>query len=135
MSLIMFEAAHAMDAETKFVKCKNCGSYFVPVGRSDAVYCGYASPQDATKECREVGANATRARKMKNDTLTQEYRRLYMRLKMAIKRHPDDAALKEHLAELTEGMKAKRKEKEEGAISVDGILEWLTSFDNNLNGD
>ena len=41
MSLILFEAAHAMDAQTKFVKCKNCGNYFVPVGRSDSVYCGY----------------------------------------------------------------------------------------------
>jgi len=135
LSLIMFEAAHAMDAETKFVKCKNCGNYFVPVGRSDSVYCGYPSPQDETKECREVGANATRARKMKNDILTQEYRRLYMRLKMAIKRHPDDESLKERFKELTEGMKVRKKQKEEGMISVDGILEWLTAFDNILNGE
>lgn len=135
MSLILFEAAHAMDANTKFVKCKNCGNYFVPVGRSDSVYCGYPAPQDETKECRDVGANATRARKMKNDVLTQEYRRLYMRLKMAIKRHPDDTALQERFQELTEGMKVRKEQKEEGAISVDDILEWLTSFDNNLNGD
>lgn len=134
MSLILFEAAHAMDANTKFVKCKNCGNYFVPVGRSDSVYCGYPAPQDETKECRDVGANATRARKMKNDVLTQEYRRLYMRLKMAIKRHPDDTALQERFQELTEGMKVRKEQKEEGAISVDDILEWLTSFDNNLNG-
>ena len=135
MSLILFEAAHAMDAQTKFVKCKNCGNYFVPVGRSDSVYCGYPSPQDETKECREVGANATRAKKMKNDVLTQEYRRLYMRLKMAIKRHPDDTALQERFKELTEGMKARKKQKEDGEMSVDAILEWLTSFDNNLNGE
>lgn len=135
MSLILFEAAHAMDSNTKFVKCKNCGNYFVPVGRSDSVYCGYPAPQDETKECRDVGANATRARKMKNDVLTQEYRRLYMRLKMAIKRHPDDAALRERLRELTEGMKVRKKQKEEGTISTDGLLEWLASFDNHLSGD
>lgn len=135
MSLILFEAAHAMDAETKFVKCKNCGNYFVPVGRSDSVYCGYPAPQEATKECRDIGANATRARKMKNDVLTQEYRRLYMRLKMAIKRHPDNDVLQEQFKELTEGMKVRKKQKENGTISVDGILEWLTSFDNKLNGN
>ncbi|MBQ8833992.1 MAG: hypothetical protein IJ001_03610 [Oscillospiraceae bacterium] len=135
MSLILFEAAHAMDAGTKFVKCKNCGNYFVPVGRSDSVYCGYPSPQDETKECRVVGANATRARKMKNDTMTQEYRRLYMRLKMAIKRHPDDEVLKKRFTELTEGMKARKQQKEEGTISVDSILDWLTAFDNTLNGN
>lgn len=135
MSLILFEAAHVMDANTRFVKCKNCGNYFVPVGRSDSVYCGYPAPQDETKECRDVGANATRAKKMKNDVLTQEYRRLYMRLKMAIKRHPDNDVLQEQFKELTEGMKVRKKQKENGTISVDGILEWLTSFDNNLNGN
>lgn len=130
MSLILFEAAHAMDAKTKFVKCKNCGNYFVPVGRSDSVYCGYPAPQDKTKECRDVGANATRARKMKNDVLTQEYRRLYMRLKMAIKRHPDDVQLQELFSELTNGMKEKRSQLQKNLISTDGILEWLSSFDN-----
>ena len=124
------EAAHAMDAKTKFVKCKNCGNYFVPVGRSDSVYCGYPAPQDKTKECRDVGANATRARKVKNDVLTQEYRRLYMRLKMAIKRHPDDTQLQELFSELTDGMKEKRSQLQKKLISTDGILEWLSAFDN-----
>lgn len=135
ISLILFEAAHAMDANTKFVKCKNCGNYFVPVGRSDSVYCGYPAPQDETKECRDVGANVTRVKKMKNDVLTKEYRRLYMRLKMAVKRHPDDVALHDRFMELTEGMKVRKKQKEEGTISTDGILEWLTSIDNHLNGN
>lgn len=130
MSLILFEAAHAMDAKTKFVKCKNCEQYFVPVGRSDSLYCGYPSPQDSSKACRDVGANAARARKMKNDVLTQEYRRLYMRLKMAIKRHPERTDLQEQLSELTEGMKLRRKQKEEGILSTDEILEWLASLDN-----
>ena len=130
MSLILFEAAHAMDAKTKFVKCKNCENYFVPVGRSDSIYCGYPAPQDKTKECRDVGANATRARKMKNDVLTQEYRRLYMRLKMAIKRHPDDMQLQELFSELTNGMKEKRSQLQKNLISTDGILEWLSAFDN-----
>lgn len=130
MSLILFEAAHAMDTETKFVKCKNCGQYFVPVGRSDSVYCGYPSPQDSTKDCRDVGANATRAKKMKNDTLTQEYRRLYMRLKMAMKRHPDDSNLKEQFKKLTEGMKEKRKQRDMGTISTDEILEWISKIEN-----
>lgn len=119
ISLILFEAAHAMDADTKFVKCKNCGNYFVPVGRSDSVYCGYPAPQDETKECRDVGANATRVKKMKNDVLTKEYRRLYMRLKMAVKRHPDDVTLHEHLMELIEGMKVRKKQKEEGFLRME----------------
>lgn len=132
VSLIMFEAAHAIDAGTKFVKCKNCGRYFVPVGRSDSLYCGYPSPQDPTKQCRDVGANATRARKMKSDTLTQEYRRLYMRLKMALKRHPDNEELGQQLTELTDGMKLRRQQQKDSVLSTDDILEWLHAFDEGL---
>lgn len=133
MSLILFEAAHVMDMNTKFVKCKNCGHYFVPVGRSDSVYCGYPSPQDETKDCRDIGAQATRAKKMKNDTVTQEYRRLYMRIKMAIKRHPEDKELKTQLEILTEGMKERRKQVKCGETSPDDILEWLATLDEVLS--
>jgi hypothetical protein len=132
LSLIMFEAAHAIDADTKFVKCKNCGKYFVPVGRSDSLYCGYPSPQEPSKQCRDVGANATRARKMKNDTLTQEYRRLYMRIKMALKRHPDDEALVQKLTELTEGMKLRKQQQKKAELSADDVLEWLHAFDERM---
>lgn len=133
MSLIIFEAAHAMDAQVKFVKCKNCGKYFVPVGRADSIYCSYPSPQDKGKACRDIGAQATRARKMKNDTVTQEYRRLYMRIKMAIKRHPENSDYKKSLENLTQGMKEHRRQREEGEISTDDILEWLNSFDDSMN--
>ena len=129
LSLILFEAAHAIENKTNFVKCKNCGCYFVPVGRSNSLYCGYPSPQDEKKACRDIGANAAMAKKMKNDVLTQEYRRLYMRLKMALKRHPGEKALEEKLHELTEGMKIRRKQREEGSLSADSILEWLSAFD------
>lgn len=133
LSLILFEAAHALETGTKFVKCKNCGQYFVPIGRSDSVYCSYPSPQDQKKACRDVGANITRAKKLKNDVLTQEYRRLYMRLKMALKRHPENEEIEHKLYELTNGMKVRRKQREEGSLSTDSILEWLISFDNAQN--
>lgn len=129
VSLILFEAAHAIEQDTKFVKCKNCGCYFVPIGRSDALYCGYPSPQDRNKTCRDLGAQATRARMLKNDIVTQEYRRLYMRLKMAIKRHPDDPTLQQKFDSLTEGMKEKRKKRDMGELNSDDILEWIASLD------
>lgn len=132
LSLVLFEAAHALETNTKFIKCKNCGNYFVPVGRSDSKYCGYPSPQDASKNCRDIGANATQAKKMKNDALTQEYRRLYMRLKMALKRHPEDQELASRLKELTDGMKERRKLLKTGGIYPDDVLEWISSFDSKL---
>lgn len=53
--------------------------------------------------------------------------------KMAVKRHPESADLQERLLELTEGMKSRRKQKEDGVLSTDEILEWLSAFDNTLN--
>lgn len=128
-SLTLFEAANVIQHEVKLIKCKNCNRYFVPVGRSDSIYCGYEAPGVPGKTCREIGAKATRARMMKNDTVTQEYRRLYMRLKMAIKRHPDDLSLKSKLQVLTDGMKEKRRRRDLGEISADDILEWIASID------
>lgn len=132
LSLILFEAAHAFEANIKFVKCKNCGNYFVPVGRSDSKYCGYPSPQDASKNCRDIGANVTQAKKMKNDVVTQEYRRLYMRLKMALKRHPENQELNGRLKELTDGMKEQRRLLKIGEIYPDDVLEWISSFDSKI---
>ena len=124
--------AHAIDTEAKIVKCRNCNNYFVPVGRADAVYCGYPSPQDGNKDCRDIGAQATRTKKMKNDVVTQEYRRLYMRLTMGIKRHPEDLKLQMALTDLTKGMKKLRKQRVEGTVSSDDILEWIHSMDSAL---
>lgn len=53
-----------------------------------------------------------------------------MRFKMAIKRHPERTDLQEQLSELTAGMKLRRRQKDEGTLSTDEILEWLASLDN-----
>lgn len=134
VSLIVFEAAHMIDADVKVVKCKNCGSYFIPVGRADRVYCSYPSPQDKTKACRDIGAQNTLIRKRKNDTIASEHRRLYMRLTMQQKRHPQDEQVKAKLTELTETMQRLRKQRDAGEISSDKILEWLEHFSSLLEG-
>lgn len=133
LSLLLFETAHVINEDTKIVKCKNCGEYFVPIGRSDAVYCGYPSPQEPDKACREIGARNTRARKMKNDTATIEYRKLYMRLKMAIQRHPDSLELQQQFKMLSEEVKRIRSEIKTGHKTADDLIEWLTSFEATLN--
>lgn len=52
-----------------------------------------------------------------------------MRLKMALKRHPEDQELACRLKELTDGMKERRKLLKTGEIYTDDILEWISSFD------
>lgn len=128
MSLILFEAAHCMDKEVNFVKCANCGEFFVPDGRSDMIYCPYPSPQNVEKTCRDIGAQITRSNKEKNDVVTREYRKIYMRYKMLTIRHPEDRVSKKKFEQLTNDVKQWRKDLAKGRVTTEEFLKWLEEY-------
>lgn len=128
LSLLLFEMAHCQQADQKFVKCPNCNQVFVPEGRSDAIYCNYPSPQNPEKTCREIGAQVARANKEKNDIVTKEYRRAYMRYQMMTKRHPHDKEKRQQFDALTTGMKEWRTQLADGSATADDFLAWLEQF-------
>lgn len=128
MSLLLFEMAHCINRNIMFVKCKNCGQYFVPDGRADQIYCTYTSPQNINKTCREVGAQIAWANKEKNDEVTRAYRKAYMRRKMYAKRHPESRKARQTIDALTEGMAEWRIKLAEGSGSVDQFMEWIQQY-------
>lgn len=128
MSLILFDFAQVYNNNIAFVKCKNCGKYFVPVGRSDSKYCSFPLVGDNSKTCKDVGAINTRAEKEKNDLITKEYRRVYMRLNMKLKRHPDSEMYQTQMKKLTADVKKMRASLESGDISEEDFIEWLSGF-------
>ncbi len=128
LSLLLFEIAHSIDAETQFVKCQNCNQYFVPEGRSDAVYCSYPSPQNIKKTCKEIGAQVARANKEKSDITTKEYRKVYMRYMMHMTRHPSDNERAAKLEQLTSEVKEWRNKLAHGIVTEEEFLDWLGQF-------
>ncbi len=128
MSLLLFEMANCLKKSTVFVKCKNCGQFFVPEGRSDTIYCTYVSPQNGNKTCREIGAQVVRANKEKNDIVTSTYRKTYKRIRMASKRHPHDKQKRELFEKLTTEIKTWRKNLKNGAATTEEFLEWISQF-------
>lgn len=128
MSLLLFEAAHCLDKNTKFKKCANCGEYFVPEGRIDSIYCGYPSPQDKHRICKDIGAQITRANKEKNDLATKEYRRVYMKYKMITLRHPENREAVRIFENLTSEVKNLRKKLKNGTLTTEDFLKWLNKF-------
>lgn len=128
MSLLLFEIANSIKEDTNYVKCPNCNQIFVPEGRSDTLYCSYPSPQNKDKTCREIGAQITRANKEKNDVVTREYRKVYMRYTMMAKRHPGDANVRNTLDQLTAGMKDWRNKLSQGTATSEECLDWISSF-------
>lgn len=129
MSLLLFDFAQVYKNNIGFVKCKNCGKYFVPNGRSDSKYCSFGLDDDQTKTCKDVGAQNTRAEKEKNDTTTKEYRRVYMKLNMNAKRHPEDEAAQEKLERIKAEIKEIRNKLAHGMITEAEFLEWVNNFD------
>jgi len=128
MSLILFDFAQVHKNNIAFVKCKNCGKYFVPAGRSDSIYCEFVLKNDETKTCKDVGALNTRAEKEKSDVVTREYRKLYMKLNMQKKRHPEDESIKERIEKLNETTKAWRNLISHGESTEEEYLKWLSEF-------
>ena len=89
IQLLTFEYFR-LKKEGKAVKiCANCGRYFIPPHRIDAIYCPAPSPQVPSKSCSEVGPQAKRAEKRNRDPLERDYHNARSRLNMAAKRARD----------------------------------------------
>ena len=74
----------------KVVKiCANCGRYFIPQKRIDAIYCPKPSPQDSGRSCREIGPQVRRMKKLNCDPLEKEHHNIRTRWNMAAKRARD----------------------------------------------
>ena len=90
IQLLTFEYCR-LKKEGKVVKiCANCGRYFIPPNRIDAIYCPALSPQDPSRSCSEVGSQARRTKKRNRDPLERKYHNARSRLNMAAKRARDN---------------------------------------------
>jgi len=108
----------------KMIKpCQNCGNYFVPLQRSDSIYCTRTSPYNKTRTCREDGAQRAYEEKASKDELTKEYRKVYQALQMRAKRNPEDVPGFEQWKE--DATKWKRRLKR-GKVTEEQFLDWLS---------
>ena len=77
--LIVFELLSLLDKGAAIKKCRYCGNYFVPQGRSDAVFCERIAKGE-TKPCRFIGSlklhKAAKADNPIHEAHTKAYRRM-----------------------------------------------------------
>ena len=78
----------------RFKRCKNCGRFFVPLSRSDEIYCNNESPQDKFRTCKEYGSQRLWYEKLKADEVTKLARNVYSAKQMLVRRNPDILAYK-----------------------------------------
>jgi hypothetical protein len=77
--MLRFELLQMILHDCKFKRCKYCGKYFVPSGRSDSEYCTRIMP-DETKPCSEIGASRIRNAKLQTDPILKAYKKAYSRM-------------------------------------------------------
>ena len=111
-----------------FKRCKNCGKLFVPLSRSDELYCNCASPQDNTKTCKQYGSERLWYERLKEDEAAKLSRNVYMAKQMLVKRNPDIEAY----AKMFEYFKSERKKWEteikNGAKTKEEYIRWLNEI-------
>ena len=102
-------------------RCKNCGRWFVLTGHQGLEYC--SRPFDEKGHtCRDVGAGLKWERKSKEDKPFMAYRKEY---KKRFSRIKAGRITNEEFLVWGERAWAKKRECDEGTISLDEFREWL----------
>lgn len=111
-------------------KCKNCGKYFIPTGKSNEKYCDRISPQNSNKTCKEFGVNKTYREEMKSTPIKNEHNKISQVYRMRIKRAKNTTEKEKYVKEFekykTNYNKYKQKYKV-NKISEKDFLNWLES--------
>ena len=112
----------------KFKRCANCGRFFVPLSRSDEIYCDQPSPQDKSSSCKKYGTERLWYDKLKQDEAAKLSRNVYMAKQMLAKRNPDIVGYRK----MFDYFKTERKKWEisvkSGVKSKEEYIRWLNEM-------
>ena len=109
-------------------QCKNCGKYFIPVNRSDEVYCN--NEYKDGKTCKQIGFWQTKKRKYEEDEFSRLYRNTYQQKLLRVKRNPDNKAYAEDFEKFKEGVKQMREAVLADEKTEDDFKKWLIEVKN-----
>lgn len=111
-----------------FKRCKNCGKFFVPLSRSDEMYCNNVSPQDQMRTCKEYGSQKLWYDRLKSNEVAKLARNIYSAKQMLVRRNPDIVGYKK----MFDYFKIERKKWEvlvkSGVKSKEEYINWLNEM-------
>lgn len=125
VSLLYNSLQYCVENKIKIIKCKNCGKYFVPQKRSDAIYCDRQAPQDSSKTCKEYGARQAWQKTLNENEAAGLYRKIYMSKQMLVKRNPDIKAYQEAFEWFKVESKRWKAAVKAGTEAEDKYIQWL----------
>ena len=119
--VIQFEVLQIIKNNIFYKKCKYCGKYFVPLGRTDSEYC-YRIMNGEAKPCNEIGAIKTFDLLHKDDEIFRAYQQAYRRMDS---RKRTKSITKDDFKSWGKKARAMRKDCYDGKITFDEFQAWL----------
>ena len=126
-SIFKFDICNLIKNEIQLKKCANCGRYFIPQKRSDAIYCDRQSPQDKAMTCKEYGSKKLWYEKLKDNKSAKLYRSIYMAKQMQAKRNPDIQTHQDDFAEYKTQSAQWKRDVKNGTKTEEEFIKWLKS--------
>jgi hypothetical protein len=106
-------------------KCNNCGKYFIPLRRSDAIYCDRISPYNPSKTCKDDGSQRTFEEKLKMDAAEKLRRSVYQVMQMRVRRNPDVEIYKENFEKWKSDVAKWKTGIKRGNKTSEDFIQWL----------
>lgn len=119
--MFRFELTRMITDQAVFKRCKCCGKFFVPSGRSDSEYCNRIMPGEE-KPCKEVGAIKKYLGKAKDNPACKAYMQAYRRMDS---RKRNNAINKAEFAKWQYEASTKKEQCENGGITMEEYQVWL----------
>lgn len=116
---------HLLKLKMTIKKCNNCGKYFIPLRRSDAIYCDRRSPFNPSKTCKEDGSQRTFEGKLKFDDVEKLRRSIYQSKQMRVIRNPDITTYKENFDKWKRDVNKWKANIKNGLNTTEEFVQWL----------
>lgn len=109
--------------------CQNCGKYFVPMSRTDEIYCTNIFEDNMT--CKQIGSKLFRKKKLQEDELARLYRNTYQQKLLLAKRNPSNKNYANDFDWFRDNVKIFKEEMKKGNKTEEDFKNWLISVKRN----
>lgn len=118
---LRYHLLQALFHSVNITRCNCCMNYFVPLGRSDTIYCDRINPEyDAP--CSKIGPQLMAQEKRENDPLSRIYHRAYKRMNQRMT--AEYITYEEYDAWYQEA-KRRKVSCEQGEITLEEFEKWI----------
>lgn len=121
IQLLTFEYCRLKKSGKSVKICQNCGRYFIPPKRNDAIFCPMPSPQNPERTCQKIGPQVRRTAKRQSDSEELEHHRVVSKQYMTIMRHKEKGEDENsYTVKYCRDILRKEKERYQNAIAANG---------------